>query len=189
MPRWGHWESVLWCQGELAGGKPGSHHETKVGQLGLWLKQEGPPNCRIPDLPFLPSPAIDWKIWKALYLCGWLVVCHICNSSDVTLAFVDAQVIPPFSREETDDTDKTDETDGTDDTDDRDDTDDTVQTCWKYRKYLRYRRYRKYRKYRKYRMNSKYRKYRRYRRYRKYRKYRKNRKYRRYWERTKDTKG
>ena len=27
------------------------------------------------------------------WLFGWLVVCHGCNSSDVTLAFEDAQVI------------------------------------------------------------------------------------------------
>ena len=29
--------------------------------------------CQTPDLPNLPSPGIDWKIWKALYLRGWLV--------------------------------------------------------------------------------------------------------------------
>ena len=55
--------------------------------------------------------------------------------SDVTLAFEDAQVIPPFSREETGDTDNiedtydtddTDDTDYTDYTEDTDDTDDTV---------------------------------------------------------------
>ena len=47
---------------------------------------------------------------------------------NVTLAFEDAQVIPPFSREETEHTDDTDDTDDTDeicDTDDTDDTDDT----------------------------------------------------------------
>ena len=37
--------------------------------------------------------------------------------TNVTLAFEDAQVIPPFSMEETDDTDDTDVTDDTDDTD------------------------------------------------------------------------
>ena len=54
--------------------------------------------------------------------------------TNVTLAFEDAQVIPPFSREETDDTDTTDDTDDTyytyytDDTDDTNDTDDTIDT-------------------------------------------------------------
>ena len=28
--------------------------------------------CQTPDLPILPSPAIDLKIWKALYLRGCL---------------------------------------------------------------------------------------------------------------------
>ena len=37
--------------------------------------------------------------------------------TNVSLAFEDAQVIPPFSREETDDTDNTDDTEDTDDTD------------------------------------------------------------------------
>ena len=41
---------------------------------------------------------------------------------EVTLAFDDAQVIPPFSREETDDTDDIADTDDTDQTDDIDDT-------------------------------------------------------------------
>ena len=41
--------------------------------------------------------------------------------TNVTLAFEDAQVIPPFSREETDDTDDTGNTDDTYDTDDTDD--------------------------------------------------------------------
>ena len=48
-------------------------------------------------LAILPSPAIDWKIWKALYSrgcsVGWLVVCHGRDSSDVTLALEDAQVV------------------------------------------------------------------------------------------------
>ena len=42
----------------------------------------------------LPSPAIDWKIWKALYShgcsVGRSVVRHSGDSSDVTLAFEDA---------------------------------------------------------------------------------------------------
>ena len=62
------------------------------------------------------------------------VVCHHTgDSSDVTLAFEDAQFIPPFSREETDDkdvTDTTDDTDDTADTDYTDDTDDTDYTGW-----------------------------------------------------------
>ena len=48
--------------------------------------------------------------------------------TNVTLAFEDVQVIPPFSREEchdTDDTDATDAIDATDDTDETDYTDDS----------------------------------------------------------------
>ena len=56
------------------------------------------------------------------------VFCHAGDSYDVTLAFKDDQVIPPFSREETVDTDDTDDTDNTDNTDDADDTDDTYDT-------------------------------------------------------------
>ena len=45
---------------------------------------------------------------------------------DVTLAFEDDQIIPPYSRrEDTDDTDNTDDTEDTGNTDDTDDTDDT----------------------------------------------------------------
>ena len=40
-----------------------------------------------------PPQSIDWKIWKALYLRGWSVVRHGHDSSDVTLAFEDAQII------------------------------------------------------------------------------------------------
>ena len=41
----------------------------------------------------------------------WSVVCrHVGNCSHVTLAFEDAQVIEPFSRETTDNTDDTDDT-------------------------------------------------------------------------------
>ena len=61
----------------------------------------------------------------------WLVHCQTGNFSDVTLAFIDAQPIPPFSREKTDDTDDTDYTDDTNDTyqtDDTDGTDDTDDT-------------------------------------------------------------
>jgi hypothetical protein len=31
-------------------------------------------NCQTPDLPILSSPAIDWKIWKALYSRVWSFV-------------------------------------------------------------------------------------------------------------------
>ena len=41
---------------------------------------------------------------------------HAGDISDVTLAFEDAQVIPPFSREETDDTDDTESTKSTENT-------------------------------------------------------------------------
>ena len=49
----------------------------------------------------------------------FVFVCHAGNSSDVTLAFEDAQITPPFSREETENTGytyDTDDTDGTDET-------------------------------------------------------------------------
>jgi hypothetical protein len=50
------------------------------------------PNSRFPKLP---SPALDWIIWKALYLCGCLFgclfgclvgFCDTFDSFDVTLA-------------------------------------------------------------------------------------------------------
>ena len=47
---------------------------------------------------------------------GGLFGRHTGDSSDVTLAFEDAQVIPPFSREETKITDDLDDIDDTDDT-------------------------------------------------------------------------
>ena len=59
------------------------------------------------------------------------LVCHVGDSSDVTLAFEYVQEIPLFSREETknkDDTDYTDDIDDKDDTDDTEDTDDIVDT-------------------------------------------------------------
>ena len=54
------------------------------------------------DLPILPSPATDWKVWKAQclrgFLFGLLVGCCLANvRSDVTLAFKDAEIIQPFS--------------------------------------------------------------------------------------------
>ena len=52
-------------------------------------------------------------------LVGWLVGLLLQRWTDtkVSLAFEDAQVIQPFSREETDDTDDRDDKDDTDDTD------------------------------------------------------------------------
>ena len=58
----------------------------------------------------------------------WLVVDHAGDSSDVTLAFEDAHVIPPLSREDNTDTDDTYDTYDIDDTDDADDTDNTDDT-------------------------------------------------------------
>ena len=55
---------------------------------------------RYSRLAILPSPAIDWKILKVLYLCGCLVVRHGRNSSDVTLAFENAQVIQTLMDDE-----------------------------------------------------------------------------------------
>ena len=56
--------------------------------------------CQTPDLPILPSPAIaligkSGRLYIRVVVCS--AVCHAGNSSDVTLAFKDAQVIPPFS--------------------------------------------------------------------------------------------
>ena len=36
---------------------------------------------------------VDWKIWKALYLRGWLFGCRHGDVTVVTVAFEDAQVI------------------------------------------------------------------------------------------------
>ena len=63
---------------------------------------------------------------------GCLVVlltgCNAGDSSDVTQAFEDAQVIQPFSREVTENTDDTDDKDDTDDTDEKDDKDNKDNT-------------------------------------------------------------
>ena len=59
-------------------------------------------------------------VWRLFVSCR-----HVGNSSDLTLAFEDSQVIQPFSREKTDNTDDTDDTDDTEGTDDTEDTDDT----------------------------------------------------------------
>jgi hypothetical protein len=67
-----------------------------------------------------------------LFICDlwWFVVCRFQRMAvtTVSLAFGDAQVIPPFSMEETDDRDDRDDADHTDDTNDKDDTDDTNDT-------------------------------------------------------------
>ena len=63
--------------------------------------------CHLSHVNILPNSRLNqiktiyWKIWKALYSCGclfgWLVVvCLGGNSSDVTLACEDAQVINIF---------------------------------------------------------------------------------------------
>ena len=55
---------------------------------------------------------LEGSIFK--WFVGHLVVCRLVgNSSYVTLAFEDAQVIQPCSREKTDNTDDTDDTDDT----------------------------------------------------------------------------
>ena len=57
-----------------------------------------------------------------MYLVGWLVGrLQRWADTNVTWAFEDAQVIPPFSKEETYDTDNTNDKDDIDDTDDSDD--------------------------------------------------------------------
>ena len=58
----------------------------------------------------------------------YLFVFGCMADTNITLAFGDAQVIPPFSMEETDDRDDRDDADHTDDTNDKDDTDDTNDT-------------------------------------------------------------
>ena len=61
-------------------------------------------DCRTPDLPN-EKPFI--RTWSVRRLVGWL---QRWAETNVTLAFEDAQVIPPLSREDTDDTDDTDDT-------------------------------------------------------------------------------
>ena len=65
-------------------------------------------NCRISNLPVQPLIGKSGR----LYICMVVpsVVCHTGDISDFTLAFEDAQVIPPFFREETENTDDTDDT-------------------------------------------------------------------------------
>ena len=48
--------------------------------------------------------------------------------NDVTLAFEDDQVVPPFTRKDTDDTDDADDTDDTDDTESTERTSSTAST-------------------------------------------------------------
>ena len=50
--------------------------------------------CQTPELPILPSPALDWKIWTALFLRGCSVRCLRVPLVTVLMAFEDAQVIP-----------------------------------------------------------------------------------------------
>ena len=71
----------------------------------------------------LDRPYIEVVVW----LFGRL---QFLADTYVTLAFEDAQVIPPFSMQDTDDRDDTDNKDDTDDTDDIDDTDDTDFRKW-----------------------------------------------------------
>ena len=63
-----------------------SHKRRTFSKVCLLGKCVFLPNSRF---PILPSPAIDWKIWKALYSHGCfvcrLVVLHTFDSSDVTL--------------------------------------------------------------------------------------------------------
>ena len=72
------------------------------------------------------------KIWKAFasFTCRLLVVGWLQQMAkiNVTLAFGDVQVIPPFSMEDTDDRNDRDDADYTDDTDDIDDTDNSDDT-------------------------------------------------------------
>ena len=63
-----------------------------------------------------------------VWLVGFCRRRHTGDSSDVTLAFEDAQITPPFLWEKTDDNDDTEDTDDTDDTDDTEDKDDTDDT-------------------------------------------------------------
>ena len=66
------------------------------------------------------------------FICDlWWFVVRLLQPMAVTivfLAFGDAQVIPPFSMEDTDDRDDRDDADDTDDTNDKDDIDDTNDT-------------------------------------------------------------
>ena len=81
-------------------------------------------NCQTADFPDLPVQPKIKKIWNGSIFgqlfgrsvglsVGWW---QRSADTNATLAFEDAQVIQPFSREETDDTDNTDDTDDTDDT-------------------------------------------------------------------------
>ena len=104
------------------------------------------PNCQTKDLlklkPFIEKSGMLYIPFVGR-LVGRLLRHHAGNISDVTLAFEDAQVIPPFSQEDTEDTDDpdikkkknypddidyTDDKDNTDDTYDTDDTDSTDDT-------------------------------------------------------------
>ena len=90
----------------------------------------------LPNSRFNQMKTIYWKIWKALYLRGCLVV-RLLSYWQQFWCYSSLWRCSSFSREETDntddieDTDDTDDTDVTDDkdnTDDTDGTDDTVET-------------------------------------------------------------
>ena len=63
---------------------------------------------------------------------GFLFICFRLSQrqayNNVTLAFKDAKVSPPFSREKIDEKDSTDDKDDKDDTDDTDDSEDADNT-------------------------------------------------------------
>jgi hypothetical protein len=63
-------------------------------------------NKLIPDLQICRFSPVQPSIGKPGRLYNLMVVHHAWDSSDVTLAFEAAQVIPPFSKEETDATDE-----------------------------------------------------------------------------------
>ena len=74
-------------------------------------------------MKYIYSEDMFWLRGLGHFSClgGWLLGCSVGQlqrwaDTNVTLAFEDAQVIPPFSMEETDDTDDRDDTDDTDDT-------------------------------------------------------------------------
>ena len=72
------------------------------------------------------SGTIFMYLFIRRYCLSIVVWLHCWADTNVTLAFEDAQVIQPFSREETEDTDNTYGTDDTDNTDDKVNTADTM---------------------------------------------------------------
>ena len=62
------------------------HCSYEALQYIMYIRMSPGINWQTPDLQILPCPAIDWKIWKALYSRGCrLFGRHAGNSSDVTL--------------------------------------------------------------------------------------------------------